>query len=132
VTDKTIELLVSNGKCRRLVLINTAATGACVPALAKNPDLEYIDWQGALLTDGDLQRLANCKKLQQLLITAPNVTNEGIRHLQALPILYGLGLRGCGNLNDTTFDHFEKCEYLQQLYFGSSRSVVGKYYLYGP
>jgi len=116
VTDATVELLVSSGKCRYLVLLNTAASRASVPIVAKNADLEYLDWGPALLTDNDLQKLSALKKLQLLIISGPKISNEGLRHLQALPILNSLGLRECGSINDSAFDHLRDLKKLTVLH----------------
>jgi hypothetical protein len=118
VTDKTVELLVSAGKCETLVLHYTAADGACLPTVLKNTSLAFLWWWGSQLTDDDLQKLTALKKLEIVSLSGGAFTNEGIRHLRALPILRDLGLTDNAHIDDTVFDYFREMDSLTAIGLG--------------
>jgi hypothetical protein len=114
VTDSTVELFLARGTLHQLVLHHTQASPACLATLLKNINLEYLHLWGLPLTDEDMRRLCGLTKLWTLDIANATVTNDGCRHLEAVPSLSKLHI-SCEKVNDGVFEHLRKLKYLTQL-----------------
>jgi len=88
--DETVRRLTALPCVKKISVGGTRVTRACIPHLAKRPDLEELYLSSVPITDDDLAQLAGLTQLKALNIAGSQITDAGIKHLKGMRALRDL------------------------------------------
>ena len=92
IKDETVRRLTALPCVKNISVGGTRVTRACIPHLAKRPDLEELYLSSVPITDDDLAQLAGLTQLKALNIAGSQITDAGMKHLKGMRALRDLGI----------------------------------------
>ncbi len=122
-SDQTVKLLDGNVNLRRLHLVDVAITDDAMNSLARHRQLEYL-WLPGTITVRGLRQLVRCDSLQTLGLQGPNIDNDTVAVLRALPGLTHLHLLVTA-IDDAGLAKLGRMPHLRVLEIFGCESVTG-------
>jgi uncharacterized protein (TIGR03067 family) len=92
IGDETVRRLTALPCVKKISVGGTRVTRACIPHLAKRPDLEELYLSSVPIIDDDLEQLAGLTQLKALNIAGSQITDAGMKHLKGMRALRDLEL----------------------------------------